>query len=150
MKEIERKYLVDPILWKQIQKPDPQLIAQGYLLNSKEATVRVRIKGSKAFLTIKGAQSGISRSEFEYEIPVHDAKEIMHQFVEKPLIKERYEIKHQNHIWEIDDFQGKLKGLLMAEIELSDESELFDLPPWVTVEVSHDPNYLNANLIRQL
>lgn len=150
MKEIERKYLVDAKLWGEFQKPDPQLIAQGYLLNSKETTVRVRIKGSKGFLTIKGTQSGISRSEFEYEIPLEDAKEIMHQFVEKPLIKERYEIKYQNHIWEVDDFQGKLKGLLMAEIELSDETELFDLPSWVTIEVSEDPNYFNSNLIRQL
>lgn len=150
MHEIERKYLVDHELWNKLLKPQPKLISQGYILNSKEKTVRVRTKDEKAFLTIKGAQRGITRVEFEYEIPLAEAKILLDQFAEKILKKNRYEIEFQDHTWEVDVFQGKLDGLILAEIELMRENESFPLPPWITTEVTYDPNYLNANLINSL
>ncbi len=148
--EIERKYLVKKEIWETIEKPKPQEIVQAYLFNELEKTLRVRIKGEKAFLTLKGKTEGISRSEFEYAIPMSDAKAMIKQFSEKLIEKNRYEIKVGNHLWEVDEFHGKLNGLLLAEIELSNENETFELPNWVGEEVSEDPNYYNANLIKKI
>lgn len=148
--EIERKYLVKKEVWETIEKPEPQEIVQAYLFNELEKTLRVRIKGEKAFLTLKGKTEGISRSEFEYAIPMSDAKAMIKQFSEKLIVKNRYEIKVGNHLWEVDEFHGKLNGLLLAEIELSNENETFELPYWVGEEVSEDPNYYNANLIKKI
>lgn len=147
--EIERKFLVDKEKWAAVKKSAPKTIVQAYIVNTSEKTVRVRIKGTKGFLTIKGATVGISRSEFEYEIPLEDAKQIIAQFAEKVIDKERYEIKIGNHIWEIDEFHGKLEGLVLAEIELESEDEHFKKPEWVTEEVSTDPAYFNAKLIEK-
>lgn len=147
--EIERKFLVDAEKWQTISKPEPKLIIQAYLVNTPYKTVRVRIKGTKGYLTIKGPTSGISRTEFEYEIPLEDARELIEQFAEKVIEKHRYEIHHDNHIWEVDVFHGKLEGLLLAEIELNSEDETFSKPSWVSKEVSHDPEYFNAKLIER-
>lgn len=147
--EIERKFLVDAEGWNAVVKPTPKRIVQAYLVNTPEKTVRVRIKGTKGFLTIKGATTGISRSEFEYEIPVTDAQQLIDQFAEKVIEKYRYEISIDKHIWEVDEFHGKLEGLFLAEIELSSEDEAFTIPSWVGKEVSHYPEYFNAKLIER-
>lgn len=147
--EIERKFLVDKEKWATVNKPAPKQITQAYLLNSPEKTIRVRIKGPKGFITIKGATVGISRSEFEYEIPLDDAQQLIAQFAEKVIEKQRYEIMVGEHLWEIDEFHGKLEGLLIAEIELSSEDEAFEKPDWVTKDVSMDQQYFNSNLIKQ-
>ncbi|HWQ61176.1 MAG TPA: CYTH domain-containing protein [Negativicutes bacterium] len=145
-KEIERKYLVKPEVWK--PPATGTTIRQGYLSSVKERVVRVRTKGSKAFLTIKGVTTGISRAEFEYEIPVEDADLLLTNLCEQPLIeKTRYKEAYLGHTWEIDVFFGANGGLIVAEVELADENEKLALPAWVGEEVSADPRYFNSNLI---
>lgn len=145
--EIERKFLLHTALWDALEKPSPKKIIQAYLVNTPEKTVRVRIKGSKGYLTIKGPTKGISRSEFEYEIPLSDAEALIEQFAEKVIDKDRYELLFEGKLWEVDVFHGKLEGLLLAEIELKDEGETFLIPEWISTEVSHDLEYFNARLI---
>ena len=143
--EIERKYLV-----KESWHPQGEgtKIAQGYLSTVPERTVRVRIKGDQGFLTVKGKNEGISRSEFEYEIPAADA-EAMLQLAEQPvLVKTRYKEVHGGHTWEIDVFSGENQGLIVAEIELARADEDFVHPGWLGPEVSGDVRYYNANLIK--
>ena len=147
MEEIEYKYLVNKDKWSVIVKPSPELIVQGFLLNSIEKTIRVRIKGEKAYITIKGQTIGITRTEFEYEIPVEDAEKLFSEFIHEKIRKYRYEIKIGNHTWEVDEFEGQLEGLIMAELEVESESEKFELPNWVTKDVSTDDRYYNAVLI---
>lgn len=147
MKEIEYKFLVDESQWNALDKPEPTLIVQGFLSKTKECVVRVRIKGMKGFLTIKGKSEGISRTEFEYEIPVNEAEEMLELFTDKSIRKYRYEINVDGHIWEVDEFKGKLDGLILAELEVSSEDEVFSRPAWITEDVSTDPNYYNAVLI---
>jgi CYTH domain-containing protein len=147
--EIERKFLVDKVLWALQAKPEGQKIKQAYLVNSPEKTIRVRTKGPKGFLTIKGPTVGISRAEYEYESPVHDAEELIQQFAVQSIEKVRYEITVGKHVWEVDEFHGKHAGLMLAEIELSAEDEAFERPEWVTLEVSHDAAYFNSNLIKK-
>ena len=147
--EIERKFLVDKVLWALQAKPAGQKIIQAYLVNTPEKTIRVRTKGAKGFLTIKGPTIGISRAEYEYEIPVHEAEELIQQFAVKYIEKTRYEINVGKHVWEVDEFYGKHAGLMLAEIELTAEDELFERPEWVTIEVSEDVNYFNSNLIQR-
>jgi CYTH domain-containing protein len=147
MTEIERKFLVDFDSWKNIEKPVPELIVQGYIFNSLEKTLRIRIKNGKGYLTLKGKTKGISRSEFEFEIPLKEAESILEIFTEKAIVKDRYTIIYEGHTWEVDVFHGKLDGLILAEIELKAEDEKFTKPRWVTTEVSENPNYFNAKLI---
>lgn len=147
MEEIEYKYLVNKEKWSEVNKPSPVLIVQGFLLNSIEKTIRVRIKGEKAYITIKGQTSGITRTEFEYEIPVKDAEKLFSEFIDEKIRKYRYEIKIGPHTWEVDEFEGQLKGLIMAELEVESESEEFDLPNWAVKNVSTDDRYYNAVLI---
>jgi adenylate cyclase len=149
MQEIERKFLVDATKWALITKPEPKRIAQGYLLSDINKTVRVRTKGKKGYLTIKGKTVGISRTEFEYEIPLEEAEQLLKDFTTKALIKDRYEITVDRHLWEVDVFYGKLEGMILAEIELRSEDEQFTIPDWATLEVSEDPAYYNANLIEK-
>jgi adenylate cyclase len=149
MKEIEYKFLVDHDKWSKLEKPEPTLIVQGYISISEEVVVRVRIKGDKGFLTIKGKMVGITRPEFEYEIPLEDAEAMVELFTEKHIRKYRYEVMFDGKIWEIDEFHGKLQGLVVAELEVQSENELFSKPSWVTADVSTDPKYFNAVLIDQ-
>lgn len=122
-------------------------IRQGYLSGEKGRTVRVRTKGTKAFLTIKGPSSGISRTEFEYEIPAEDVNHMLDELCLKPLIeKVRHVEEHNGRIWEIDVFFGENQGLVMAEVELPHENAEVLLPDWVTEEVSHDRRYYNSSL----
>ena len=146
--EIERKFLVKGISWQTVAGEGKEC-RQGYLLSNRENTVRVRILGDRAFLTIKGKTNGISRAEFEYEIPVDDARELLDQCGEAIVEKTRYFIGHGGMVWELDVFAGKNEGLVMAEIELESESQLFEVPFWVGEEVSGDPRYYNGALARR-
>lgn len=147
MKEIEYKFLVDRTIWENAPKPAPELIVQGYISKSKESTVRVRIKGERGYLTIKGKTTGIQRTEFEYEIPLSDAEAMIELFTEKHIRKHRYEVIVDGKTWEVDEFHGNLEGLILAELEVESEDETFTKPNWVTQDVSTDPNYYNAVLI---
>ncbi len=145
--EIERKYLVIREDYRSLASPEP--ILQGYLNSDKNRTVRVRINGNTATLTIKSLTVGISKEEFEYEIPVHDASTMLNSICERPIIeKMRYRINHAGKIWEVDEFHGENDGLVVAEVELESESETLDIPDWIGPEVSHDPRYFNSNLLK--
>ena len=147
-KEIERKFLVIGNSWK--EKAKGVFYCQGYLNSTKERVVRVRTIGEKAFLTIKGVTIGASRLEYEYEIPVKEANEMLKELCEKPVIeKHRYTLEYEGHNWEIDEFHGENEGLIIAEVELESEDEELKLPGWVDKEVTSDPKYYNANLITQ-
>ena len=147
MIEIERKFLVSSDAFK-TEAFKENTIAQGYLNSAPERTVRVRIKGDKGFLTIKGisSASGLSRFECEKEIPVEDAKKLL-LLCEKGVIdKTRFEVKVGNHIFEVDEFHGENKGLTVAEVELQSEAETFEKPDWLGEEVTNDNRYYNAYL----
>ncbi len=146
-KEIERKYLVEGMDWRRLA--EGVLYRQGYLSSAPQRNVRVRIAGDKATLTIKGPPKGMGRPEFEYEIPMADAREML-ELCERPLIeKQRYRIAHDGMTWEVDEFSGENQGLVVAEIELQSEQQEFTKPTWIGREVTQDPRYLNANLIRR-
>lgn len=150
MQEIERKYLVNANLWEQINKGKGKLIQQGYFISNENFSVRVRIKGERAFITVKGTHGEITRDEFEYEIPYSDAEFMLKQYTQPFLEKTRYEVEIDGKTWEIDEFHGQLSPLILAEIELQSEDEPFTLPDWVTEEVSTDPNYFNSNIVKRL
>ncbi len=145
--EIERKFLVQNDSWRD-QVIDESRLQQGYICNQGSATVRVRIGKGKAILNIKSATVGIRRSEFEYEIPLLEGEALLESVARKPIIdKVRYKIKHGAHIWDLDVFEGENQGLIVAEVELASEGEVFDKPPWAGKEVSGDPRYYNASLV---
>jgi len=146
-KEIERKYLVDTAKWT--PQGGGTHFKQGYLNSQKERVVRVRIEGDRAKLTIKGVSVGVTRSEFEYAIPVEDAEILLDSLCEQPLIdKHRHKEVHAGKTWEIDVFHGDNEGLVVAEIELAAEGERFDAPAWAVREVSSDARYFNSNLLK--
>lgn len=142
--EIERKYLVKE--WLLPGKVTGTRIVQAYLSTDPGRTVRIRLAGDQAFLTIKGESSGIKRPEFEYTIPVADAVEMLKLAVSSPVEKVRREIEHDGMKWEVDYFEGVNQGLVLAEIELSSEDYEFTLPEWVGKEVTEDPRYHNSQL----
>lgn len=145
--EIERKFLVKNDQWRKSVVSDA-VMKQGYIANQANASVRVRIAKGKAHLNIKSSTIGIKRAEFEYEIPIEEAEEILAQVAEQPFIdKTRYKVKCGNHVWELDIFEGPNSGLVVAEIELNSEDEAFELPEWAGEEVSGDPKYYNVNLV---
>ena len=146
--EIERKFLLSGDGWRALGQST--LLRQGYLNSHKDRTVRVRIAGDEAFLTIKSRNVGASRGEWEYTIPVAEAAELLDGLCEQPLIeKVRHRIPLGKHVWEVDEFLGTNAGLVVAEIELSSEDEAFDRPEWVGEEVTGDVRYLNSSLIKQ-
>ena len=145
--EIERKFLITSDTFKAVAFQQTR-ITQGYLSSVPDRTVRVRIKGEKGFLTIKGAsnESGLSRFEWEKEIPIEEAKDLL-LLCEKGIIdKNRFEVKVGNHIFEIDEFYGENKGLIIAEIELKNENEFFEKPLWLGQEVTNEIRYYNSYL----
>ncbi len=145
-KEIERKFLID--LDKIGSLENGTEIKQGYISTSDKTVVRARVAGEQAYLTLKGENKGVTRSEFEYEIPVNDANEIISELCNGPIVeKTRYLIYYSGHTWEVDIFHGENDGLVVAEIELSREEENFELPCWVTTEVSGDTRYYNSSLL---
>ena len=149
--EIERKFLVTGTAWQVLAAGvlAGVLTRQGYLSSAAERTVRVRIAGDQGFLTVKGKSRGLSRAEFEYAIPVEDAAAMLYGLCEKPLIeKTRYLVPFGAHTWEVDEFHGANAGLVVAEVELASADDEPALPPWVGREVSLDPRYFNANLVK--
>jgi len=146
-KEIERKFIVKKDIWEKFQKPTPTFIRQGYLLISDQATIRVRYTETKGTMTIKGKQQGISRDEYEYEIPLDEAKEIFESHCPKTISKNRYKIPVESLIWEVDEYINNLSGLIIAEVELVHENQTIDvLPEWIGDEVTSNINFSNAYL----
>ncbi|HEV2609799.1 MAG TPA: CYTH domain-containing protein [Noviherbaspirillum sp.] len=145
--EIERKFLLRDERWKTLGQG--VLIRQGYLSSHGDRIVRVRIVGQEAILTIKGRSQGAARDEWEYSIPLADAEVFLDTLCEKPIIeKYRYRVPHDGMTWEIDEFLGDNAGLVVAEIELEAEDQLFSKPDWIGEDVTHDSRYVNANLLR--
>jgi adenylate cyclase len=146
-KEIERKFLLAGDEWRGLA---PGIrTRQGYLSTVSARTVRVRTVGERGFLTIKGPSVGALRAEYEYEIPIRDAQEMLSHLCEQPLIeKVRYQVPHGGLTWEIDEFCGENAGLVVAEVELPDEQQPIVKPPWIGQEVTGDPRYFNSNLVK--
>jgi CYTH domain-containing protein len=144
--EIERKFLVQSDEWRALAKATSY--RQGYLSSAKERVVRVRTIDDQGFLTIKGINEGLTRLEFEYDIPLADADSLL-ELCEKPLIeKNRSKIDLDGLTWEVDEFFGDNAGLIVAEVELESEEQAFEKPSWIGEEVSGDPRYFNSNLIK--
>ena len=144
--EIERKFLLKDDSWKKNLTGDHYTIVQAYLNKEGNNTVRVRIAEDSAFLTIKGRTQGITRQEFQYEIPPEEAAELL-KLSQTPVIEKiRYEIEYAGMTWEIDEFLGANKGLYIAEIELESENQTFEKPEWLGQEVSGDKRYYNSYL----
>ncbi len=147
-REIERKFLVAGERWR-TQATRGIDYQQGYLSLDAQRSVRVRIARDEARLNIKGKISMLSRYEFEYPIPIADARELLDRLCIRPIIeKTRYRLTHAGLDWEIDVFRGDNSGLVIAEIELESEAQHFERPEWLGEEVSHDPRYLNINLVK--
>lgn len=142
--EIERKYLVISNDWK---ADKVHTIVQGYLSKDKERIVRIRIYDSFAYITIKGITKGISRAEYEYEIPLQDGLELLKICIRPIIEKKRSIVEYKKKKWEIDEFAGDNSGLIIAEIELEDQEDKCELPPWIGKDVSDDARYYNASLI---
>lgn len=147
-REIERKFLLRSEDWRKEVSHSMRLV-QGYLLRGERSAVRVRINGDIAELNIKHSLDGVNRLEYEYEIPLNDAREMLDQIALPPLIdKTRHHVLRGGHLWEIDEFHGENAGLVIAEIELAAADEAFERPDWLGEEVSDDPRYYNSNLSR--
>ncbi len=141
--EIERKFLVQGDEWRHA---GGVAIRQGYLNRDEARTVRVRIAGQSAWLTIKGASQGPLRSEFEYAIPLDDAEQLLALCEPWPIEKIRRHIGHAGFVWEVDEFLGANAGLVIAEIELETVDQVFEHPDWVGAEVTDDARYFNSRL----
>ena len=144
--EIERKFLVDGTQWRE---PDSgSVFSQGYLSTVKERTVRVRVIGDRGYIAVKGITVHATRTEYEYEIPVDDARFMLAELCEQPIIdKIRYLVEWEGLTWEVDEFRGVNAGLVVAEVELEDLEQEVSFPPWIGEEVTDDPRYFNSNLI---
>ena len=144
--EIEHKFLVKAAEWAKVSTDKSAEIRQGYLQTDPNKTIRVRTKGSQGFITIKGKAVGASRLEFEYEIPVEDANELLDKFCSNLIEKIRHYVVYDNKTWEVDVFTGLNAGLIVAEIELTSEEETYPLPSWVSDNVTSEMKYANSNL----
>ncbi len=148
VQEIERKFLVANDEWQ--KNATSTRYRQGFLCTEPERTVRVRVAGDRGTLTIKGKTVGATREEFEYDIPREEAEHLLDVLCLRPLIeKVRYVLREGAHTWEVDVFEGENIGLVIAEIELQREDEVFERPSWLGKEVSDDPRYFNANLVKR-
>lgn len=146
-KEIERKFLVNDRAYR--NGASCKTYRQGYIVTGPHCTVRIRTDGQKGYLTLKGPSHGAVRTEYEYEIPLSDAEDMLEGMCEKPLIeKTRYTVVYEGMTWEVDEFFGENQGLCIAEIELEQEDQRFALPPWVGREVTGDPRYYNSHLVK--
>lgn len=143
--EIERKFLVNGDAFRQMAECSERL-RQGYLCREPERTVRVRVRGDRGFLTVKGKNHGLTRTEFEYEIPIEDAEKMLGMCVGRVIDKTRYLVRFEGNLWEVDEFHGDLSPLITAEIELKEENSEFSLPVFVGAEVTGDKRYYNSNL----
>ena len=146
-KEIERKFLVKNDSWRSLAEGTKY--RQGYLSTNKERTVRVRTIRDKGFLAVKGLTKDGMRTEFEYQIPMADAETLLDEICERPLIeKKRYQITFGEVTWEVDEFFGENRGLIVAEVELDTPAQAFDKPAWIGTDITGDPRYFNSNLIK--
>ena len=150
MMEIERKYLINPTDILTLKKGEGKNIVQSYLKEKSGIELRLRIMGNEGFLTVKKVISERSRHELETKVDASFIKNLLEIFDLKKLEKTRYSIVHKNNLWEIDFFKGKHEGLVLAEIELNDENEVFELPPWIEKEVTNDQTYYNSYLFELL
>ena len=147
--EIEHKFLLASDAWRE-QVSHSVIYKQGYLSSQPTSSIRVRISDNQAWLNIKSATIGTQRHEYEYEIPLTDAQEILDNLCLKPVIeKTRHFVMHNNHLWEIDEFDGENAGLIVAEIELDSADETFAKPDWIGADVTQDMRYYNNNLARE-
>jgi len=147
--EIERKFLPKGDAWKRAIEGPGATIRQGYLSNARECTVRVRVKGEQAWITVKGPSVGASRPEFEYPIPLEDATRMLDSLCGKPQIeKTRYVVRRNGLAFEIDEFHAENAGLVLVEVELTSEDQAVGLPDWVGEEVTGDSRYYNSRLAR--
>lgn len=146
--EIERKFLVKREVWDTTEKGCGELYSQGYMLTEPEKTIRVRLTETAGFMTIKGISKGATRTEYEYEIPANDAKDLLDGFCSGVIAKRRYKIGYSGMLWEVDEFLGANAGLLIAEIELPSEDAAFDLPNWAGTEVTGLAAYYNSYISR--
>lgn len=145
--EIERKFRTNGVDF--LADQEGERLTQGYLSHDPRATVRLRVQGDRAWLTIKGKTHGASRSEFEYPIPTADAHAMLEEMCPQGVIdKTRYRIQVGEHVWEVDEFHGDNQGLVVAEVELDSEDQPFERPPWLGEEVTDDPRYYNSALSR--
>lgn len=145
--EIERRFLVRGDGWRGLG--EGEAYCQGFLSTVKERVVRVRLVGDRATLTIKGLTRGIAKLEFEYRIPAAEARVLLDELCERPLIeKTRTRIRHGGLLWEVDEFAGDNQGLILAEVELPSAEHPVALPEWVGAEISDDPRYFNSSLVR--
>jgi CYTH domain-containing protein len=149
MFEIERKFLINDLSFLKDIDSEKSIIAQGYLFEEDCKSLRIRIKNTKAFITLKFGDTGLIREEFEVEISLQDGKRLLEK-CSKVLEKHRYTIRLEEVFWEIDVFQGGLLGLCLAEVELMDCHQSIDIPYWIGEEVTNNPEYLNINLIKRL
>lgn len=147
MQEIERKFLVTSEAFKNEAFKRTRIV-QGFLNTHPERTVRIRIRGKDGFITIKGKsnKSGLSRYEWEKQISLAEAEELLHLCEPGIIEKTRFEVENGNHVYEVDEFMGENKGLIVAEIELGSEMESFSKPEWLGKEVTGDIKYYNSNL----
>jgi adenylate cyclase len=145
--EIEKKYLVKHNLWEALLKPKGEYYRQGYIVNEIGKTVRVRATENQGYITIKGKTDNPAiKPEYEYKIPKSEAIELLDGFTKNNIEKIRYKIDYQGFIWEIDVFHGDNSGLIVAEIELKNIEESYEIPEWIDHEVTHEDKYFNANL----
>jgi len=144
--EIERKFLVRKDLWYALHKPQGEDIVQGYLVSEPSLTIRVRVTETNGWLTIKGPTENASRVEYEVSIPRNDADELIAAFTKNKIEKTRYRIDLEGKTWEVDEFFGDNEGLILAELELKKEDEIFTHPKWLGKEVTTDDHYKNAYL----
>lgn len=144
--ETERKYLINVEKWKDAFKDERHDVQQGYILNSPDKIVRIRVYDNKGFITIKGTVQGISRPEFEYEIPVEEASVLLNNFCTTIVKKTRHKVLYKGKTWEVDEFLEENEGLFIAELELESEGEQFELPEWIEKEVTGDKRYYNSYL----
>ncbi len=138
--------MIDHEAWEALDKPKGQLYRQGYILSEPGRTVRVRLTEDAGYLTIKGRTVGLTKPEYEYQIPMQDAEEMLDDLAVSELSKTRYVIPHAGKLWEVDVFMGSNEGLIVAEIELLSEDETFEMPAWVRGEVTGDGRYSNSSL----
>jgi len=146
--EIERKFLLANDDWRD-EVARSSRIRQGYLGKLDKASVRIRVAGDSANINVKSATLGMRRMEYEYEIPLGEAEEMLDQLCEQPQVdKTRFIVERGAHVWEIDEFYADNTGLIVAEVELNSETEVFEKPAWLGEEVTEDPRYYNVNLIK--
>jgi len=146
-REIERKFLLRDERWRDAVTCSTRM-CQGYLERSPTVSIRVRVAGAEAWINLKSATLGVARHEFEYAIPRTDADEMLALFCgEHRIDKTRHHVPWGDHLWEIDEFHGANAGLVVAEIELDAEDEVFAAPPWIGADVSHDRRYYNVCLV---